>query len=129
VRVRDFRLTWAWTSVILAVVLLTAAAVTIAGIALRGADRSEVKLAILLIGFPALVAVASTAALGVIVSRPAGSKAKSIRRWLVALVGAVTLLCALATMSQSASGVLLVVAGLCVFVYLALDIRRERRGG
>ncbi len=54
---RSLRPTWAWLWVLLALALLLSAAAIITAIAISGGDRSEVILAVLLIGLPALLGV------------------------------------------------------------------------
>ncbi len=122
-------LTWAWFWSGLAALLLIVAAVTIAVIALSGGDRDEVKLAVLLIGAPALLGVSALGTLALIMARPSGGLWKAVRRWGLALIGGAALLGGLATVGEDARGALpLIVAGACALAYLALDIRRGRAG-
>ena len=120
-------LTWAWLWVLLALALLLSAAAIITAIAISGGDRSEVILAVLLIGLPALLGVFALGTLALIMSRPSGGLWKAVRRWGLALIGGAALLGGLATVSEDARGALpLIVAGACALAYLALDIRRGR---
>ena len=124
---RSLRPTWAWLWSGLAALLLIVGATTIAVIALSGADRGEVALAVLLIGFPALLGVFALGTLGLIMARPSGGLWKAVRRWGLALIGGGALLTGLATVSEDAGGAVpLIVAGACALAYLALDIRRGR---
>ncbi len=129
-RTSGLRPTWAWLWVFLALALLTTAAVTITVIAISGGDRSEVILAVLLIGFPALLGVFALGTLALIMARPSGGLWKAARRWALALIGGAALLGGLATVSEDAGdAVPLIVAGACALAFLALDIRRGRDGG
>ncbi len=124
-RTSRLRPTWAWLWTGLAALLLIVAAVTIAVIALSGGDRGEVVLAVLLIGFPALLGVFALGMRALIMARPSGGLWKAVRRWGLALIGGAALLGGLATVSEDARGALpLIVAGACALAYLALDIRR-----
>ena len=128
-RTSGLRPTWAWLWLGLAALLLLVGAATIAVIALSGGDRGEVVLAVLLIGFPALLGVFALGTLALIMARPSGGLWKAVRRWGLALIGGAALLGGLATVSEDARGALpLIVAGACALVYLALDIRRGRMG-
>ncbi len=123
------RPTWAWLWVLLALALLISAAAIITAIALSGADRGEVILAVLLIGIPAIFGVFALGTLSLIMARPSGGLWKAVRRWGLALVGGAALLGGLATVSEDASGAVpLIVAGACVLAFLWLDIRRGRGG-
>ncbi len=127
VRTSGLRPTWAWLWTGLAALLLIVAAVTIAVIALSGGDRDEVKLAVLLIGAPALLGVSAHGILALIMDRPSGRQWKAVRRWGLALIGGAALLGGLATVSEDARGAVpLIVAGACALAFLALDIRRGR---
>ena len=124
---RALRPTWAWLWSGLAALLLVVAAVTIAVIALSGSDRSEVRLAVLLIGAPALLGVSALGTLALIMARPSGGLWKAVRRWGLALIGGAALLGGLATVAEDARGAVpLIVAGACALAYLVLDIRRGR---
>ena len=124
---RSLRPTWAWLWMFLAIALLTTAAVTITVIAVSGGDRSEVILAVLLIGFPALLGVFALGTLALIMARPSGGLWKAARRWALALIGGAALLGGLATVSEDAGdAVPLIVAGACALAFLALDVRRGR---
>ncbi len=127
---RSLRPTWAWLWSGLAGLLLIVGAVTIAVIALSGGDRGEVALAVLLIGFPALLGVFALGMLALIMARPSGGLWKAVRRWGLALIGGAALLGGiLAPVSEDAGdAVLLIVAGACALAFLALDVRRGRGG-
>ncbi len=113
----------------LAMALLTTAAVTITVIAISGGDRGEVALAVLLIGFPALLGVFALGMLALIMARPSGGLWKAVRRWGLALVGGAALLTGLATVSgDTAAAVPLIVAGASALAFIWLDIRRGRGG-
>ncbi len=123
------RPTWAWLWVLLALALLISAAAIITAIALGGADRGEVILAVLLIGLPALLGVFALGTLALIMARPSGGLWKAARRWALALIGGAALLGGLATVSEDAGdAVPLIVAGACVLAFLWLDIRRRSDG-
>ncbi len=123
------RPTWAWLWTGLAALLLAVGAGTIAVIALSGGDRGEVALAVLLIGFPALLGVFALGTLALIMSRPSGGLWKAVRRWGLALIGGSALLTGLASVSEDTGGAVpLIVAGACALAFLALDIRRGRGG-
>ena len=125
----SLRPTWAWLWVFLAMVLLTTAAAIITAIALSGRDQGEVALAVLLIGFPALLGVFALSTLALIMARPRGGLWKAARRWALALIGGATLLGGLATVAEGGVGAIaLIVAGACALAFLALDIRRGRSG-
>ncbi len=126
---RSLHPTWAWLWVLLALALLISAAAIITAIALSGGDRSEVILAVLLIGLPALLGVFALGTLALIMARPSGGLWKAARRWALALIGGAALLGGLATVSEDAGdAVPLIVAGACALAFLALDIRRGRAG-
>ena len=128
-RTSGLRPTWAWLWVFLALALLISAAVIITAIALSGRDRSEVILAVLLIGLPALLGVFALGTLALIMARPSGGLWKAARRWALALIGGAALLGGLATVSEDAGdAVPLIVAGTCALAFLVLDIRRGRGG-
>ena len=128
-RTNGLRPTWAWLWVLLALALLISAAAIITAIALSGADRGEVILAVLLIGFPAIFGVFALGTLALIMARPSGGLWKAVRRWGLALIGGAALLGGLATVAEDARGAApLIVAGACALAYLALDIRRGRDG-
>ena len=111
----------------LAALLLVAAAVIITVIALSGRDRGEVALAVLLIGFPALLGVFALGTLALIMARPSGGLWKAARRWVLALIGGAALLGGLASVSDGSRGaILLTVAGATALAFLWLDIRRGR---
>ena len=126
----SLRPTWAWLWVSLAVLLLGAAAGFIAVIALSGNGRDEVILAVLLIGFPAILGVFAFGTLGLIMARPSGARWKAVRRWGLALLGSAALLTGLATVTEDPGGALpLIVAGASALAFLWLDLRRGREGG
>ena len=128
-RTSGLRPTWAWLWVLLALALLISAAAIITAIALSGGDRSEVILAVLLIGLPALLGVFALGTLALIMARPSGGLWKAARRWALALIGGAALLGGLATVSEDAGdAVPLIVAGACALAFLALDVRRGRGG-
>ncbi len=125
----SLRPTWAWVWALLGLALLISAAAIITAIALSGADRGEVILAVLLIGFPALFGVFTLGTLALIMARPSGGLWKAARRWALALIGGAALLGGLATVSEDAGdAVPLIVAGACALAFLALDVRRGRDG-
>src|SRR3989337_265989 len=78
-RVSGVRLTWAWLWGFLALVLAVAGVATIAIIALSGHDGGEVALAVLLIGFPALLGVLALSVLALAAARPARGGVSSTR--------------------------------------------------
>ncbi len=124
-RTSGLRPTWAWLWVFLALALLLSAAAIITAIAISGGDRSEVILAVLLIGLPALLGVFALGTLALIMARPSGGLWKAVRRWGLALIGGAALLGGLATVSEDAGGAVpLIVAGACALAFLALDVRR-----
>jgi hypothetical protein len=126
---RSLRPTWAWLWAFLGLALLVAAAVIIAVIALSGNDRGEVALAILLIGFPAILGVFALGTLALIMARPSGARWQAVRRWGLALLGGSAFLTGLATVADDVRGALpLIVAGACALAFLALDLRRGRDG-
>ena len=123
------RPTWAWLWVFLAVLLLVGAAGFIAVIALSGNGRDEVTLAVLLIGFPAILGVFALGTLGLIMARPTGARWKAVRRWGLALLGSAALLTGLATVTEDIGDALpLIVAGASALAFLWLDLRRGRDG-
>ncbi len=126
---RYLRPTWAWLWISLAALLLLAAAVIIAAIALGGNDRGDVILAVLLIGFPAILGVFALGTLGLIMARPSGARWKAVRRWGLALLGGAALLTGLATVAEDTGDALpLIVAGASALAFLWLDLRRGREG-
>ena len=128
-RTNGLRPTWAWLWVLLALALLISAAAIITAIALGGADRGEVILAVLLIGVPALLGVFALGTLALIMARPSGGLWKAVRRWGLALIGGAALLGGLVTVVEDTRGAVpLIVAGACVLAFLWLDIRRGRDG-
>jgi len=121
----SLRLTWAWLWGLLAVALVAAGAATIAIIALSGRDRGEVALAVLLIGFPALLGALALGMLALTVARPTGAGWRSVRRWAIAFAGGLALLAGAAGLATGATqAVLLLAAGVSALAYLALDLRR-----
>ena len=121
------RLTWAWLWTVLAFALVAAGAATIAIIALSGRDRGEVALAVLLIGFPALLGALALGMLALASARPAGAGWRSVRRWAIAFAGALALLAGIAGLATGATqAALLLAAGVSALAYLALDLRRGR---
>ncbi len=128
-RTNGLRPTWAWLWMSLAVVLLVAGAAIIAAIALSGAVRGEVILAVLLIGVPAIVGVFALGTLAVIMARPSGARWKAVRRWGLALLGSAALLTGLVTVAEDTRGAApLIVAGASALAFLWLDVRRGRGG-
>ncbi len=126
---RSLRPTWAWLWTGLAALLLIVGAVTIAVIALSGGDRGEVLLAVLLIGFPALLGVFALGMLALIMARPSGGLWKAARRWALALIGGAALLGGLVTVAEGGAGALaLIIAGASALAFLWLDVRRGRDG-
>ena len=126
---RSLRPTWAWLWVSLAVLLLVAAAAFIAAIALSTDDRGDVILAVLLIGFPAILAVFALGTLALIMARPSGARWKAVRRWGLALLGSAALFTGLVTVTEDAGGAVpLIVAGASALAFLWLDMRRGRDG-
>ena len=119
------RLTWAWLWTALALALAVAGAATIAIIALSGSDGGEVALAVLLIGFPALVGALALGMLALASARPTGAGWRSVRRWAIAFAGGLALLAGAAGLAAgSTQAVLLLAAGASAFGYVALDLRR-----
>jgi hypothetical protein len=87
-------------------------------------------MAVLLIGFPALLAVFALGTLALIMARPSGARWKAVRRWALALLGGSVLLTGLGTVALDARGAVpLIVAGACALAFVALDLRRGRDGG
>jgi hypothetical protein len=118
-------MTWAWLWGLLAFALAAAGAATIAIIALSGSDGGEVALAVLLIGFPALLGALALGMLALAAARPTGAGWRSVRRWAIAFVGGLALLAGAAGLAAgSTQAVLLLAAGVSALGYLALDIRR-----
>jgi hypothetical protein len=102
---------------------------TIAVIALSGRDGGEVALAVLLIGFPALLGVLALSVLALAAARPTGAGWRSVRRWAIAFGAGLALLAGGAGLATGAAqAVLLVAAGVSALAYLALDLRRGREG-
>ncbi len=127
---RSLRPTWAWLWVLLAMVLLTTAAVLITVIALSGRDRGEVLWLILIIGPSAVLGAFALGMLALIMARPSGGLWRAVRRWGLALIGSEALLGGLATVAEDARGAVpLVVAGASALAFLWLDVRRGRDGG
>jgi hypothetical protein len=88
-----------------------------------------VALAILLIGFPAILGVFALGTLALIMARPSGARWQAVRRWGLALLGGSAFLTGLATVADDVRGALpLIVAGACALAFLALDLRRGRDG-
>ncbi len=126
---RSLRPTWAWLWSGLAALLLIVGVVTIAVIALSGGDRGEVALAVLLIGFPALLGVFALGTLALIMARPSGGLLRAVRRWGLALIGGAALFGGLATVTEDTGGAVpLIVAGASALAFLWLDVRRGRDG-
>ncbi len=124
-RTSGLRPTWAWLWIALALALLIAAAMFIGAIALSGNDRGAVALAVILIGFPALLGVLALGTLALIMARPTGGRWKAVRRWGLALLGSEALLTGLATLAEDAGGAVpLIVAGASALAFLWLDLRR-----
>ena len=121
------RLTWAWLWAFLAFALVVVGAATIAVIALSGRDGGEVALAVLLVGFPALLGALALGMLALTAARPTGAGWRSVRRWAIAFAGALALLAGAAGLATGATqAVLLLLAGVSALGYLALDLRRGR---
>jgi peptidoglycan/LPS O-acetylase OafA/YrhL len=124
---RTLRVTWAWLWTFLAGCLLASGAVAVAVIALSGRDSGEVALAVLLIGFPALLGAFALGTIALVMARPSGKGWRALRRWSLALLGCVALIIGLVTLGEGARGSLpLIVAGLTAIAFLALDLRRGR---
>ncbi len=122
---RSLRITWAWLWAFLAFALVAAGAVTIAVIALSGRDGGEVALAVLLVGFPALLGALALGMLALASARPTGAGWRSLRRWAIAFAGGLALLAGAGGLATGATqAVLLLAAGVSALGYLALDIRR-----
>jgi len=122
------RLTWAWAWTMVAAGLLALAAAIIAAIAISGSDRDEVALAVALIGFPAVLGACVLGTLAVVAARPAGARPRSVRRWALALAGAVAVVGGVIRLEQgSLDAVLLVAVGASILALLALDVRRGKR--
>ena len=118
-------MTWAWLWAFLAFALVVAGAVTIAVIALSGRDGGEVALAVLLIGFPALLGALALGMLALASARPAAAGWRAVRRWAIAFAGGLALLAGAAGLATGATqAVLLLAAGVSALAYLALDLRR-----
>ena len=118
-------LTWAWLWTFLALAMAVAGVATIAIIALSGRDGGEVALAVLLIGFPALLGALALGMLALASARPAAAGWRSVRRWAIAFAGGLALLAGAAGLASGATqAVLLLAAGVSALAYLALDIRR-----
>ena len=125
---RSLRVTWAWLWSALAALLLIAGGGFIAIIALSGRNQGEVALAILLIGFPALLGVFALGTMALIMARPSGGRWRAVRRWGLALVGGTALLTGALTLGDGSGGIALIVAGASALAFLALDLRRGRDG-
>ena len=118
-------MTWAWLWTLFAFALAVAGVAIIAIIALSGRDGGEIALAVLLIGFPALLGALALGMLALAVARPTGAGWRSVRRWAIAFAGALALLAGAAGLATGASqAVLLLLAGVSALAYLALDLRR-----
>jgi hypothetical protein len=121
----SLRPTWAWLWTSLAFALVAAGAAAIAIIALSGRESGEVALAVLLIGFPALLGALALGMLALAVARPTGARWRSVRRWAIAFAGALALLAGAGGLATGAAqAVLLLLAGVSALAYLALDISR-----
>ena len=121
---RSLRPTWAWLWTLLALALALAGVATIAIIALSGRDGGEVALAVLLIGFPAMLGVLALSVLALVAARPAGAGWRTVRRWAIAFGGGLALLAGIAGLATGATqAVLLVAAGVSALAYVALDLR------
>ena len=97
------RLTWAWLWGLLAFALVVAGAATIAIIALSGRDGGEVALAVLLIGFPALLGALALGMLALASARSTGAGWRSVRRWAIAFAGGLALLAGAAGLATGAT--------------------------
>lgn len=123
----SLRLTWSWLWTLLALALLAAGAAVITAVALGGGDGGEVALAVVLIGFPALLGAFALGTLAVVMARPVGARGKAVRRWVLAFVGSFALLTGLATLGGGGlSAVALIAAGASALLALGLDLWRER---
>jgi len=121
----SLRPTWAWLWTSLAFALAAAGIATVAIIALSGRDGGEIALAVLLIGFPAMLGVLALSVLALAAARPTGAGWRSVRRWAIAFGAGLALLAGGAGLATGAAqAVLLVAAGVSALGYLALDIRR-----
>jgi hypothetical protein len=117
--------TWAWVWTLFAFALVVAGAATIAVIALSGRDGGEVALAVLLVGFPALLGALALGIAALASARPTGAAWRSVRRWAIAFAGGLALLAGAAGLATGAAqAVLLLLAGISALGYLALDLRR-----
>jgi len=125
----SLRPTWAWLWTSLAFALAAAGVATIAIIALSGRDGGEIALAVLLIGFPAMLGVLALSVLALAAARPTGAGWRSVRRWAIAFGAGLALLAGGAGLATGAAqAVLLVAAGVSALAYLALDLRRGSDG-
>jgi heme/copper-type cytochrome/quinol oxidase subunit 4 len=127
---RSLHFTWAWLWAGLAALLLATGVTVIAVIALSGRDSGEVALAVLLIGFPAVLGALALFTMALIMARPSGAGWRTVRRWSLALLGGVAVVTGIYTFGEGASGAVpLTVAGLSALAFLALDLWRARREG
>lgn len=121
----SLRPTWAWLWTLAAVVLAAAGASVIAVIALSGGDTGEVALAVLLIGFPAVLGALALGMLALTAARPKGAGWRVVRRWAIAFGGGLALLGGIAGLAAgSTQAVLLIAAGVSALAYVGLDVRR-----
>lgn len=119
------RVTWAWLWTFLAGCLLASGAIAVAVIALSGRSGGEVALAVLLIGFPALLGAFALGTIALVMARPTGKGWRALRRWSLALLGSVALIIGIVTLGEGARGAIpLIVAGATALAFLALDLRR-----
>jgi hypothetical protein len=118
------RVTWAWFWSILAALMLLLGGGFIVVIALSGRNQGEVALAILLIGFPALLGVFALGTMALVMARPSGARWRAVRRWGLALVGGTALITGAVTIGDGRGALALLVAGACALAFLALDLRR-----
>ena len=126
---RSLHFSWAWLWAGLAALLLATGVIIIAAVALSGRDSGEVALAVLLIGFPAVLGAFALFTMALIMARPSGAGWRTIRRWMLALLGGVAVVTGVATFGEGARGAVpLIVAGLSALAFLALDVWRGRRG-
>lgn len=129
-RADGHRLTWAWLWAGLGALLLTVGVVIIAVIALSGGSGGEVALAVLLIGFPAVLGAFALGTMALIMARPRGGGWRLVRRWALFLIGGVALVTGIATLGEGAGGAVpLIVAGASALAFVALDFWRARREG
>jgi len=125
VRPFGLSLTWAQLWTLLALLLAVAGAASIATIALISGDGGEIALAVLLIGFPALLGALALGILALAAARPTGAGWRSLRRWAIAFGAGLALLGGIAGLATgSTQAALLVAAGVSALGYVALDVRR-----